>query len=419
MIPSFVIRAGLIAVALIAATANVTAGMTSYTDRGKTDFDTALQVLNPYGTWSKIDGLWAYTPSDHHHPYTNGRWIYTEYGWYWKGNTADSWATEHYGYWKCGENKVWSWYPGAYWLPQTVEIRATTTHIGWRSAAVDEDGSFVEQPVDRYSKPEEWAFVTLSQFTQPITPAVLASEKDTETQLEDSTDSMHSYLTYRQIDRPGPHPADFASYPNVYGGMFPARTIQDQIAAQPQTPTKVVVPGYTPSTNNPAAKMTGTNAPALLGADDATDPNADRRQVKYWITMSLPSYWTPVPATAKSNEIYLYHPDFYQDNDGIERRVTLWFNPYTRTTLQDVIAENTPLKKSDGGKKTNDGPALPAIPASSDSEAASAFRSPLDESYHAEPAPETPSGKAASSKAPAPAGMKNEPAVPTGATNAP
>src|SRR5271156_6678864 len=77
-------------------------GMTSYTDRGKTDFDTALQILNPYGTWSKINELWAYTPLDRQAPYTHGRWIYTEYGWYWKGALPHSWLTEHYGYWRRG-----------------------------------------------------------------------------------------------------------------------------------------------------------------------------------------------------------------------------------------------------------------------------------------------------------------------------
>ncbi len=65
-----------------------TSSDTPFTDRGKTDFDTVLQILNPYGTWSKIEGKWAFTPRDHQVPYTDGRWIYTEYGWYWKGVPA-------------------------------------------------------------------------------------------------------------------------------------------------------------------------------------------------------------------------------------------------------------------------------------------------------------------------------------------
>ncbi len=430
MPPFLAFRSSFVAVALLLTAVVAQGGITSFTDRGKTDFDTALQLLNGYGTWSKIDDHWAYTPLDHHAPYTNGRWIYTEYGWYWKGSLPDSWATEHYGYWKRGADQVWSRYHGPLWLPTTEEIRTTSPPIGWRSAEIAPDGKFVEPPIDRYSKPEEWAFVTLKQFTQPITPAVLANLDQTRDLLDDSTDSMHTYLTYREIDRPGPHPADFLSYPDVYGGIFPPRTMEEKAAVEPPKP--IVIPGYTPAggMNNPATKMTGTNAPSLLGTDEEdNDPNADRRQVKYWITMSLPTFWTKPPADARAQEIYLYRPDFYQDNDGIERRVTLWFNPYTRIRLQDVIAANTPLnKKPAPAGKTPLGPALPAVPAvpASSDEAARAFRSPLDDSYHAA-APDPAAAATAtpahpqsqSSKVPVPAGLKSDPSAPTGATNAP
>ena len=69
-----------------------------------------------------------------------------------KGTKPHSWATEHYGFWKRGANHLWSWYPTADWLPQIVEIRATTTHIGWRAAEVDADGNFVEPAADRFAK---------------------------------------------------------------------------------------------------------------------------------------------------------------------------------------------------------------------------------------------------------------------------
>src|SRR5271169_494860 len=139
--PSHALRCALFCLVLLCTGISSRGGLTLYTDRGKTDFDTVMQLLNPYGTWSKIDGRWAYTPTDHQAPYTNGRWLYTEYGWYWKGNHPHSWATEHYGFWKRGANKVWSWYPGPFWLPETIEIRRTPDYIGWRSGEVDDSGS--------------------------------------------------------------------------------------------------------------------------------------------------------------------------------------------------------------------------------------------------------------------------------------
>jgi len=379
---------------------------TPYTERGKTDFDTALQLLNPYGTWSKIDGKWAYTPRDHQAPYTNGRWIYTEYGWYWKGRLPHSWVTEHYGYWKRDANKVWSWYPGPFWLPEIIELRATSEYIGWRSGEVDNDGNFVEPPIDRYSKTDEWTFVTLAQFANPITPDLVAPLDVTRTQLEDSTDSNHTYFTYREIDRPGPHPADVAKFCKD-GGMLAPMTLADQLAAQHPTPTPM-------ATNSAAAIMAGTNRPTLLGTP--TDPAVDMRKVKYWITMSLPTFWTPPPPDAKSNEIYMYRPDFYQDMDGIERRITLWFNPNARTKLSDLLGDSASSPKPSGAAApaTPTGSATPAIPATDDS--GNPFRSPFEDSIHAS-GPGRSSFSSSKNPAPPPTNAADAP-IPSPLTNA-
>ena len=365
---------------LLGVVAAARAGMnpeTAYTERGKADFDTFLHLLDAYGKWSKIDGKWAFTPDDRIAPYREGRWLYTEYGWYWKGRAPHSWATEHYGYWKRDAHKVWSWYPGPYWLPQIVEFRATTKYIGWRTGAVDSDGNFVEAPIDRYSKPEEWTFVTLAQFANPITAGIIAKPDLAQEQLDDSTDCRHTYLTYREIDRPGPHPADFSGV-SIDGGMLAPKTMQDESAAQAAAP-KV------PATNSPTAKMTGVHLPELVGAPTEVDPAADTRQVRYWVTMSLPTFWSQPPADAKSGEIYIYRPDLYQDEDGIARRITLWFNPKERTTLKDLLGNpDAALSKSTSAPAT----AAAAAPPKTHN----AFHSPLDDSYH--PSTSTAPGKA-------------------------
>jgi hypothetical protein len=383
-----------------------------YTEKGQADFDTFLQLLNPYGKWSKIDGLWAYTPLDHDAPYTSGRWLYTEYGWMWKGTRPHSWATEHYGYWKRSAGKVWSWYPGPFWLPETIEIRQTPEYIGWRSAQVDDSGSFVEAPIDRYVKFDEWSFVTNAQFANPITPAMLAKSDVARVQLEATTDSRHLYFTYRPIDRPGPHPADIAPFIKEPGMLAPL-TMQEQAAAETPKPA--------PSPNPYAAHMTGTNAPVLLSADNngALDPHADKRKVKYWITMSLPSFWTKPPEDARPDQIYLYRPDMYQDQDGIERRITLWFNPKARSTLSEVLNESpAALKNSTTG--TSGQAAAPAAPATPDDSGADAapgsnpFSSPLDQGFHhgkvntGTLAPTIVPATNAPPRGPAPSGLKSQ-----------
>ncbi|MDP3441544.1 MAG: hypothetical protein Q8T08_01680, partial [Ignavibacteria bacterium] len=48
--------------------------------------------LHPYGTWLEIDnGLIVWRPSNVNRrwkPYTNGRWSWTQHGWYWDSYEA-------------------------------------------------------------------------------------------------------------------------------------------------------------------------------------------------------------------------------------------------------------------------------------------------------------------------------------------
>jgi hypothetical protein len=357
----------LLSLLLPGATPMAHGGIAEYTDRGRTDFDTVVQLLNPYGTWAKIDGLWAYTPLNHYAPYTSGRWLYTEYGWYWQGTQPSSWATEHYGYWKRSTDHVWSWFPGAYWVSQTVEIRATPTHIGWRSAAVDDDGNFVEEPADRYAKTDEWTFVTRAQFAGPITPAIIASPDVAARLLDDTTDCMHTYVTYRPITRPGPHPADFVALCRD-GLMFAPQVYVNDLPPQKASP---------PATSTNA--IPATSSRAIPTADDTDGQTPDPRQVRYWITMSLPTYWTPRPPEAKPTEVYMYRPEIAQDSDGIERRIGLWIDPSTRKSLgvrlQDIFGASKPSKND----AAPSGPGTPAVPVTASTRGP--FQSPFDESF--------------------------------------
>jgi hypothetical protein len=374
------------------------AGIASYTDRGKIDFDTAMQLLNPYGTWSQIKGAWAYIPLDHQAPYTRGRWLYTEFGWYWKGDQPASWLTEHYGFWKRGDDKVWSWYPGDFWLPQIVEIRTSDGYVGWRCAEVDNDGNFVEAPADRYAKIDEWNFVSNRQFTGPVTPEVLAKPGLTSKLLDESNDSIHTYTTYRAIDRPGPHPTDFVALAGD-GGMFAPKVENENMpAARPLMMTTKVSTAPTPAPkpaagpkrapSGAAAEMNTNAAPEAAGEDEKGP--VDLRQVNYWITMSVPTYWTRRPSDAKPNEVYIYRPDFYQDQDGIERRIRLWLSPNGRALQKEEL--NTVLSAPSKHSSAPSAPGLPAVPVAP---SGNPFRSPFEETF--------PDGSKASSRAASPA----------------
>ena len=387
------------------------AGIADFSDRPKIDFDEVIQLLNPYGTWSKIGGLWAFTPTNHQTPYTSGRWLYTEYGWYWEGSQPYGWATEHYGFWKRDANRIWSWFPGETWLPQIVEIRATSTHIGWRSAEVDENGAFVEAPDDRMEKVDEWTFVSREQFTRPITPAVIVSTETAAKLLGDSTSATHTYVTYRAITRAGPHPADFLVYTKSGGtikdainatGMFPPGVESSSLTPliSPQAVTPVAAQSSKPAAaaGVPAGLATDGTAASTNAAPEVADDNgapADTRQVPYWVTMNLPTIGTKQPESAQPNEIFIYKPEIYQDLDGIQRRISLWINPKTRASLSDL--RNVLVAPPKTGAATSS--AASAAPGHNP------FRSPFDESFHGESKSAPASTNAPSGKAPVPSGL--------------
>jgi hypothetical protein len=127
--------------------------------------------------------------------------------------------------------------------------------------------------------------------------------------------------------------------------------------------------------------------------------------VKYWITMSLPTFWSQPPSDAKPEQIYLYRPDFYQDQDGIERRITLWFNPYARTSLKDILGETLPDTKPQASATGSTSPASPAVPASPETDQAhNPFQSPLDNSFHPD-STNHPTNSSTKSQSPTPSGL--------------
>jgi|WetSurMetagenome_2_1015567.scaffolds.fasta_scaffold03118_3 hypothetical protein len=64
-------------------------------------------------------------------PYTYGRWIYTNDGWYFRSASYESEIVHHYGRWVFVPGEGWIWIPGHRWAPAWVE---------W---AYDEDDDYV------------------------------------------------------------------------------------------------------------------------------------------------------------------------------------------------------------------------------------------------------------------------------------
>ncbi|HSR87728.1 MAG TPA: DUF6600 domain-containing protein, partial [Pontiella sp.] len=95
-------------------------------------------TLTPYGSWIYIDGYgrcWRPTVVTYHagwRPYCdNGRWIYTDCGWYWMSDYSWGWAAFHYGRWFRHHRYGWCWWPDTVWAPSWVSWRYDRDYCGW------------------------------------------------------------------------------------------------------------------------------------------------------------------------------------------------------------------------------------------------------------------------------------------------
>jgi hypothetical protein len=91
--------------------------------------------LSPHGEWIEVEsGLRVWRPihiESYWRPYLMGRWIWTDYGWYWMSSEPFGWITYHYGRWYNDDYYGWVWMPDDVWGPAWVEWRYDDDYIGW------------------------------------------------------------------------------------------------------------------------------------------------------------------------------------------------------------------------------------------------------------------------------------------------
>lgn len=91
--------------------------------------------LSPYGDWvddTEYGAAWCprHVESDWR-PYTDGRWVDSDYGWTWASDEPFGWATYHYGRWAFDPRYGWIWVPGTVWAPAWVSWQYGGGYVGW------------------------------------------------------------------------------------------------------------------------------------------------------------------------------------------------------------------------------------------------------------------------------------------------
>src|SRR5665647_822816 len=120
--------------------------------------------LSPYGYWINYPGYgycWIPNEQGFRPYYTNGHWVYTNYGWTWVSNYNWGWAPFHYGRWMNNMDYGWIWVPGYEWAP---------AWVSWRGGGDNYGGAPLQPGMNNYmgSIPDyDWTFVPNRYINSP------------------------------------------------------------------------------------------------------------------------------------------------------------------------------------------------------------------------------------------------------------
>lgn len=113
-------------------------GMQSYSyngGRARVSFGVFFDALQPYGEWVTVADYgycWRPTGIDQSwRPYSNGRWVWSDNGWFWDSYEEWGWAPYHYGRWTYDDYYGWIWVPDYEWGPSWVQWRYADGYVGW------------------------------------------------------------------------------------------------------------------------------------------------------------------------------------------------------------------------------------------------------------------------------------------------
>lgn len=108
-----------------------------YDDPYATDMDISYfyDYLSPYGAWVRLSPYgYVWIPERMAYgwrPYTQGQWVWSDFGWTWASRFAWGWIPFHYGRWGWDMYLGWYWVPDVEWGPAWVSWRTSDLYIGW------------------------------------------------------------------------------------------------------------------------------------------------------------------------------------------------------------------------------------------------------------------------------------------------
>lgn len=140
---------------------------------------------------TKIIYVWRpYVVNNYWNPYSNGSWVFTNYGWVWSSYYNWGWAPYNYGRWYCSNYYGWVWFPGSVWAPNYVSWRGYGNYVGWYPTCPQfrwrGRGTHVYTNHLYAYNPQNWVFVNKKDFSKKIDKRVIVKVENNSNLLKDS-----------------------------------------------------------------------------------------------------------------------------------------------------------------------------------------------------------------------------------------
>ena len=175
------------------------------------DIGYCYDYLSPFGTWIRMDPFgFVWCPRHMGYgwrPYSDGRWLWTDFGWTWFSDYDWGWMPFHYGRWGWDNDCGWYWVPGTVWGPAWVTWRWSDVYFGWAPIppgfdfrpGIDFDAGALGIPLNF------WVFVHGSHFLdRDVRRYVLPYERNTTivrlTTIRNDFDFRDNRMVNRGID---------------------------------------------------------------------------------------------------------------------------------------------------------------------------------------------------------------------------
>ena len=192
------------------------AGEKAAAERAKADARQAAQAeqkleffyeaLDPYGDWIEVPKYgYCWQPRQAQNPrwrpYTDGKWVYSDYGWTWVSNEKFGWAAYHYGRWTRVRGVGWVWVPGSEWAPAWVSWRRGENHVGWAPLPPEaHSGNGFTRAVDSYYDigPTQYTFVPVESIGEPTYVGKIVEPERNVTIINETVNVTN--ITYKKVE---------------------------------------------------------------------------------------------------------------------------------------------------------------------------------------------------------------------------